>query len=77
MITTVTTVTTVTAMGFPVGLGIAAAVCLAVFLATKELAGSTRSGPSLRIAKFVNIGIAPLGIAFAVAAAAKIVETLA
>jgi hypothetical protein len=64
-------------MSVPVALGIAAAVCLAVFLATKELASSTRSGPSLRIAKFVNVGIVPLAIAFAVIAATKIVEALA
>ena len=69
MITTVTTVTTTTmiaAMGLATALSIAAAVGLVIFLTTKELAGANRSGSSVRIAKFANVGILPLAIAFAI-----------
>lgn len=77
MITTVTTVTTVSAIGFPVALGIAAVVCLAVFLTVRELAGATHSASSVKITRSVNIGIVPLALAFAVIVAAKIVEAVA
>jgi len=58
-------------------LGIAAAVSLIVFLTAKELAGATHSNSSLRIAKFANIGILPLAIAFAAAIAVKFFQALA
>jgi len=76
-VTTVTTVTTIVAMGIATTLSIAAVVILGVFLATKELALAMHSGSSQRIAKFVNIGILPLAMAFSVIVAAKILETLA
>ena len=72
MITTVTTVTAVATMGIAEALGIAAAVSLIVFLTAKELVGATHSSSSLRIAKFANVGIVPLIIAFAVILATQI-----
>jgi len=77
MITTSTTaiITSITAMGatgLTAALGIAAVVSLIVFLTAKELAGTTSSGSPRRIAKFVNVGIVPLIIAFAVILATQI-----
>ena len=75
MITTVTTVTTVTtmvALGLTVAMSIAAVVSLILLLITKELAGAESSGTSLRIARFVNVGIVPLLIVFAVIVAVDI-----
>ena len=48
-----------------------------LFLTTKELAGASSQGFSLRIAKFVSVGILPLVMVFAVIAFMKIVEALA
>ena len=81
MITTVTTtmmltVTTITAMGLTAAISIAAIVSLISLLATRELANANGSGISLRIAKFVSVGIVPLVIAFAVIVALKIAEVL-
>lgn len=79
MVTTVTTVTTVTsiaAMGLATAIGIAATVSLVAFLVTKELAGANRSGSSVRVAKFVNVGIWPLTIVLGVLVGIKIVEIL-
>ena len=76
-VTTVTTVTTIAALGLTGIIGIAAVVLLMLFLTTKELAGASSSGLSLRIAKFVNVGILPLVMAFAVIVVMKIVEVLA
>ncbi len=76
-VTTVTTVTTIAALGFTGIISIAAVVVLILFLTTKELAGASSSGFSLRIAKFVSVGILPLVMAFAVIVVMKIVEALA
>ncbi len=76
-VTTVTTVTTIAALGFTGIISIAAVVLLMLFLTTKELAGATSSGFSLRIAKFASVGILPLVMAFAVIVVLKIVEVLA
>ena len=75
MVTTVTTVTTVTsiaALGLTTVLGIVAVVSLIFLLAAKELASTKSSGAFLRIARFVNVGIVPLLIAFAVIVAVDI-----
>jgi hypothetical protein len=64
------------AMGFAAAMGIAAVVSLVIFLVTKELASAHRSGPSLRVAKFVNAGIWPLTAVFAILAGTKIFEVL-
>ena len=79
MITTVTTVTTVTAiaaMGLTAAVGIAGVVSLIALLTSKELAGAGNSGFSMRLARFLRIGIVPLIIAFAVIVAVKIAEVL-
>ena len=76
-VTTVTTVTTIAALGFTAAISIAAVVLLVLFLTTKELAAANRSGFSLRVAKFVSVGIIPLAIAFVVIVAMKIAEMLA
>ena len=81
MITTVTTtmmltVTTITAMGLTAAISIAAIVSLISLLATRELANANGSGTSLRIARFVSVGIVPLVIAFAVIVALKIAEVV-
>ena len=41
-------------------------VSLIAFLATKELVSGSSSGFSLRIGRFLNVGILPLVMAFAV-----------
>ena len=75
-VTTVTTVTTIAALGLTGIISIAAVVLLMLFLITKEVAGTTSSGFSLRIAKFVSVGILPLVMTFAVIVISKIVEAL-
>ena len=76
-VTTVTTVTTIAALGLTGVISIAAVVLLMLFLTTRELAGATHRGSSLRIARFVSVGILPLVMAFAVIVAIKIFEVLA
>ena len=75
--TTVTTITSVAAMGLVTTLGIIAVSSLVVFLVVKELAAANSSGSSIRMAKFVNVGIWPLSIVLGVLAAIKIVEIVA
>ncbi len=82
MITTVTTstVTTITMMAgtqLAVTIGIVAVVMLMVFLAGKELVGTSLS-PSYRLtARFLDIGILPMLIAFTVIVGVRIVEAFA
>ena len=71
---TITTVTTMAAMGLTVAIGVAAVVSLVIFLTTKELASTTHSNSSLRVAKFINVGILPLAIAFGAILITKILE---
>ncbi len=73
---TVTTVTAIAAMGLTAAISIAAVISLIAFLTTKEVAGATHSSSHLRIAKFVNVGIVPLIIAFAVIVIVKILEVI-
>ena len=47
-----------------------------MFLASKELAGASSSGPFLRIARFANVAILPLVMAFAIIVAVKIASIL-
>ena len=75
-VATVTTVTTIAALGLTGAISIAAVVLLMLFLTTKELAGASGRGSSLRIAKFASVGILPLVMAFTVIVAMKIVEVL-
>ncbi len=79
MITTVTTVTTVTAiatLGLTTIIGVAGAITLIVFLATRELASTGRSGIALRIAKFAGVGILPLVMVFASVVVMEIIKVL-
>ncbi len=76
-VTTVTTVTTIAALGLTGVISVAAVVLLMLFLTTKELAGASSRGFSLRIAKFASVGILPLVMVFAVIVVMKIVEVLA
>lgn len=75
--TTVTTVTTVAVSGLTGVISIAVVVLLMLFLTTKELTGASGSGFSLRIARFLSVGILPLVMVFAVIVVIKIVEVLA
>jgi len=61
----------------PAAISIAAVVSLIFFLITRQLANANGSGTSLRIARFLNVGILPLVMAFAVIVAAKIAELIA
>jgi hypothetical protein len=78
MITTIstTTVTAIAGMGLTAALGVAATVLLIFFLSTKELAAARGSGTSLRISRFISIGIAPLLIIFAVLTVIQIAQML-
>lgn len=63
--TTVTTVTAIAAMGLTATLSVAATILLIFFLSTRELAAAKGSGTTLRISRFLSVGIVPLLIAFA------------
>jgi hypothetical protein len=77
--TTVTTVATVLAMGLGAAVGIVAIVGFGVLLGAKELAGAvrTRSGTSVRMARFLGVGIWPLAIAFGVFVATRVIQIIA
>ena len=80
MITTVitSTVTTVTTMaGFGVILGLVAVIALVAFLCVKELTTASEKSSHRSLAKFLDIGIIPLTIAFAMIVIMKVVEVLA
>jgi len=67
----------IAAMGLAAAIGIVAVVSFGVFLATKELAGANhRSGSSARVARFLNVGIWPLAIAFGAFVAMKVAPVL-
>ena len=73
---TITTVTTIAAIGLTAAISVAAIVTLIAFLSTKQLAGASPSHSSKLIARFLNIGILPLIMAFAVIVVVKIAEVL-
>ncbi len=73
-VTTTSMITTIAALGLTSAIAVVVAVALVVFLVTKELAGTSQSRFSLRLAKLVSISIAPLAIAFVVTLAVKIVS---
>lgn len=80
MISTVTTstVTTVTTtIGFGMALGLVAVMALIAFLTVRELASASEASPRRRLAKSLDIGVAPLIIAFAMIVAMKVAEILA
>ena len=77
--TTVTTVATILAMGLGAAVGIVAIVAFGILLGVKELAGAvgTRSGTSVRMARFLGVGIWPLAIAFGVFVATRVIQIIA
>jgi len=80
MITTVvtTTVTSVTTMlDFGMILGLVAIIALAVFLCAKELATSSENSSHRPLARFLDVGIIPLVIAFAIIVIVTVMEILA
>lgn len=76
MVTTVTTVTTLVALGISAVIGVIAVITLIAFLVTREMANTSNSGLSLRLARFASIGILPLIMAFATIIIVKITELL-
>ena len=75
MITTVTTVTTITTIavtGLTAAISVAAVVSLIALLTTKELVGTGHFKSSVRVAKFANVGILPLALAFGVIVAVEL-----
>ncbi|MFC2069987.1 hypothetical protein ACFLTB_02280 [Chloroflexota bacterium] len=75
-VTTITTITTIATLGISAFISIAAIAALVIFLVTRELAVSSNSPVSTRIAKFASVGILPLVIAFAIVVIVKIIEVL-
>ena len=75
MIITVITVTAAS-MGFTAAISMATVVILIAFLASKELARASHSGAFLRVAKFANVALLPLVMAFAVIVAVNIASIL-
>lgn len=73
-ISTISTVTTVAALGMVAVLSIAAIITLIVFLATKELVSARTDGSSQRIGRFLNVGIAPLLMVFAMVVILAVAE---
>lgn len=76
-VTTITTITSIAALGLTATISVAAVITLIAFLTTKELASSGRSSSSMRIGRYLSIGIIPLLMAFAVVVGVKIAEVLA
>ena len=74
---TITTVSTIAALGLTATISAVAVITLIAFLTTKQLAGASPSLSSQLTAKFLNVGILPMIMAFAVIVAVKIAEVLA
>lgn len=77
MISTVTISTVTTMMGFGMALGLVAVITLIAFLGVRELATASRGSTHRLLAKSLDIGIAPLIIAFAMIIAMEMVKILA
>lgn len=75
-ISTITTVTTsVTAtINLGVVLGAVSVVTLLLFLCAKELAAASNSNSQKILARFLDIGIIPLAVAFVLIVAMKVIE---
>ena len=73
---TISTISTTTAVGLSVALGVVGVLALIALLTTKELASAGRGGRVRLVARFCDIGILPLALAFAVTVAIKVVEIL-
>ena len=75
-VTAAVTVTAIATLGLTTVIGAVAAITLMVFLATRELASTSRSGIALRIARFASVGILPLIMAFATVFIVEITKVL-
>ena len=73
--TAITSVSSIAVLGLSAGISIAVVVALVAFLTTKELASSGGSS-SMRIGRFLSVGIIPLLMVFTVVVAGKITEIL-
>jgi hypothetical protein len=73
---TVTTISTITAMGLVTAVGLAGTLTLICLLMTRELAGVQTSSKYKMLAKFSDVGIIPLTLAFGVTVILKVVEVL-
>lgn len=77
--TTVTTATTTTTAASPelmAASGLIAVVLLMVLLIVKELAGASDHPRAQRLARAVNVGIAPLVLAFGAIVTARVLVVL-
>lgn len=80
MITTIITTTAAgitTVVDFGMILGLVAVIGLIAFLCARELAVASESSSHRSLAKFLDIGIIPLIIVFAMIVMMKVVELLA
>jgi len=74
---TVSTITTIAALGLAAGIGVFVILLLIGLLASKELLGASSNAKGKLLARYLNISIIPLLIAFAVIVGLKVVEILA
>jgi hypothetical protein len=74
---TISTITTTTGGTLAAAVAVVAVVALIGLLMTKELASATQSGKAGLIARFCDVGIFPLVVAFAVTVGIKVVQILA
>ena len=76
--TTITTITAATTMGgFEALLGLVAVIALIAFLCAQELAAASESSSCRSLANFLDIGIIPLIIVFAMIITVKVMAILA
>ena len=75
-ISTITTVSTIAALGLTATISIAAAIALIVFLSSRELASAGGGSKSMRVGRYLSIGIIPLLMAFAAFVGVRIAEVL-
>ena len=59
-VSTITTVSTIAALGLPATISIVAAIALIVFLSSRELASASGGSTSMRVGKYLSVGIIPL-----------------
>ena len=79
MITTVTTSTitsVTTTIGFAIAVSLVAVIALVAFLCAKELAAASGGSSPRFLARYCDVGIVPLVIAFTMIVAMKVVEIL-
>jgi hypothetical protein len=74
---TVTTITELAAMDLTAVIGAVAVVALVAFLSVKELSAARTSPGAQLTTRFLNVGIVPMAMAFAVMVVIKVVGVLA